>query len=466
MSVNALDLGDMDRRAVLVGGAAACGSMLLGAASPASAQSSDGPQAGDRVIVTNEDSCTLAVIDPTTDRMQATVNLTSFDEDSRPPFRFVTGGMVPSHGAMIQKPLYHGAISIHGCVPSPDSRLFATTGRGSSNVYLIDATSLKVLGNRPNPQAGPMTNPEAITTGILVGREPHEPTFTPTGKELWVAVRGEDRIAVIDVAKAPAELSGQAPPGSSIRGFIRTSPGPAMVWFADEGRVVFVISQKVPKVEVLTLDYDAAGYTAVRHRESLDISAQDRFGFTPFLKRAPTDNEVWASHKLADAVSTFAMEGSAARVVETIALGERARPNHVEFVENRSGKVAYVTLARIDDDGPGGVAASRIAIVDRSTPVGRRKVVGHFFSHGREAHGIWSDPSGTKLYVAHELDELPNTPNAGQTVSTAFDVSDPFRPRFIAQIPLGELELPSGRLRNKKSINLVYVRPGARSATA
>jgi hypothetical protein len=53
-----------------------------------------------------------------------------------------------------------------------------------------------------------------------------------------------------------------------------------------------------------------------------------------------------------------------------------------------------------------------------------------------------------------------------KTVCTAFDVSDPFQPRFIAQIPLGALQLPSGELRNKKSINLVYVRPGERGQTA
>jgi len=45
-------------------------------------------------------------------------------------------------------------------------------------------------------------------------------------------------------------------------------------------------------------------------------------------------------------------------------------------------------------------------------------------------------------------------------------VSDPFSPRFITQIPLGNLTLPSGELRNKKSINLVYVRPGYRGQTA
>ena len=58
------------------------------------------------------------------------------------------------------------------------------------------------------------------------------------------------------------------------------------------------------------------------------------------------------------------------------------------------------------------------------------------------------------------------TPNAGQTVCSAFDVSDPLKPVFIAQIPLGNLTLPSGALRNKKSINLVYVRVGAKGQTA
>jgi hypothetical protein len=93
-------------------------------------------------------------------------------------------------------------------------------------------------------------------------------------------------------------------------------------------------------------------------------------------------------------------------------------------------------------------------------------MVGSFFSHGREAHGLWTNPENTLLYVAHEQDELPATPGAGQTVCSAFDVSDPFAPVFLAQIPLGSLALPSGALRNKKSINLVYVRVGEKGQTA
>jgi hypothetical protein len=138
----------------------------------------------------------------------------------------------------------------------------------------------------------------------------------------------------------------------------------------------------------------------------------------------------------------------------------------VEFVANARGSVVYASLARVDDGGPGGTAASQIAIVDRAARPGERKMVGRFFTHGREAHGLWTNPENTLLYVAHEQDELPGAPNAGQTVCSAFDVSDPFKPVFIAQIPLGSLTLPSGALRNKKSINLVYVRPGTKGQTA
>src|SRR5688572_17518886 len=89
-------------------------------------------QPGDRVYITNEDSNTIAVIDPRSNTVETSINLTSFDEDARPPFRLVTAGVMPTHAAMIHKPLYHGCIDAHGAVPAPDGRLLATSGRGSS----------------------------------------------------------------------------------------------------------------------------------------------------------------------------------------------------------------------------------------------------------------------------------------------------------------------------------------------
>ena len=420
-------------------------------------------QPEDRVFITNEDSNTISVIDPRRNAVDTTINLTSFDEDPRPPFRFVTAGIAPAHAAMIHKPLYHGCIDAHGAVPSPDGRMLATSGRGSSNVYLIDAAGTRVIGNVANPFAGPTTNPERLSSGVLVGREPHEPTFTRNGKELWVTLRGEDRIAILDVERA-ARQAGGTEAGAILR-FVSTVSGPAQVWFSDDGRIAFVASQKVSRVDVLRLNPDENGYSRPERLTTLDIAAQDKPGFTPFLKTSPDGAEVWFSHKLADAVSCRAT-AEPFGALGLVALGSMARPNHVEFVENRRGRVVYASLARVDDNGPGGIASSQIAIIERSAPAAQRKVVGSFFSRGREAHGLWTNPANDLLYIAHEQDELPGTPGAGQTVCSAFDVSDPLNPRFLAQIPLGSLKLPSGELRNKKSINLVYVRPGYRGQTA
>ena len=436
------------------------------AGTPASAHPSAGIDPRDRVFITNEDSNTVSVINPVTNTVESTVNLTSFDEDPRPPFRYVTAGVAPTHAAMIHKPLYHGCIGAHGAVPSPDGRLLATSGRGSSNVYLIDAEQRRVIGNAPNPAAGPATNAERLSSGLMVGREPHEPTFTRSGKELWVTIRGEDRIAILDVDRAVRLLKGTDAVGSTaIRQFLPTLSGPAQVWFNREGTLAFVVSQKVSQLDVFRVNANAEGHSRPQRVSTLDISTQDKPGFTPFLKTTPDGAELWFSHKLADSVSCRSTQGGF-DLLDTVSLGAGARPNHVEFVSNARGSVVYASLARIDDGGPGGVAASPIAIIDRSAPSGQRKVVGTFFSHGREAHGLWTNPENTLLYVAHEQDELPGTPNAGQTVCSAFDVSNPLKPAFIAQIPLGALALPSGALRNKKSINLVYVRVGAKGQTA
>ena len=110
----------------------------------------------DRVFITNEDSNTISVIDPMSNKVDTTINLTSFDEDARPPFRFITGGVMPTHAAMIHKPLYHGCIDAHGAVPNPDGTLLATSGRGSSNIYLIDAVNRLVLGGSDDQPRAPI----------------------------------------------------------------------------------------------------------------------------------------------------------------------------------------------------------------------------------------------------------------------------------------------------------------------
>jgi DNA-binding beta-propeller fold protein YncE len=412
----------------------------------------------DRVFVTCADSATVAVIDPGRNVVAATVNLTSFDEDPRPPFRFVTGGVTPSHAAMVQKPLYHGAIGLHGAAPSPDQSMIAAVGRGSSNVYFIDTRSLAVVGNRANPQAGATTNAERVSDGIVVGRDPCGASFAPQGRELWVAVRGADRVAVLDAALARRAAAGEDV--AALRAMLPTVNGPSHAWFAPDGATAFVAAQKTAQLDVFETNPDGDGFTHPKRRVTLDTALSDRFGFTPYIKASPDGRELWMVHKLADRLSAISVAAPHDRLDE-IGLGDGARPNQVEFVWNARGRALYASLSRVDDGGPGGAPSSRIAVIDQSAAPGQRPIVGAFYSLGRAASGLWTNPAATRLYIAHEQDEPAGTPDAGQAIVTCFDVSDPFAPRFVARIPLGDVKLPSGMLRNRRAVSLAYVRPGA-----
>jgi DNA-binding beta-propeller fold protein YncE len=160
---------------------------------------------------------------------------------------------------------------------------------------------------------------------------------------------------VLDLARMKDESAGAAPRGASLRGFVPTVEGPAQVWFGKDGSTAFVASQKVAKIDVLSVTYDGEGFSRATRTATLDIAARDKFGFSPFLKLSPDGREMWVTHKLADAVSVVDAAGEA-RVIETVDLGAAARPNHVEFVENARGRVVYVSLARVDDGGPDGAA--------------------------------------------------------------------------------------------------------------
>ena len=77
-------------------------------------------------------------------------------------------------------PLYHGQLLVHGLGFSPDHHTIAVVSIGSNSVAFIDT----------------VTN--AIKNITYVGRSPHEAFFTPDGKEVWVTVRGENYISVLD----------------------------------------------------------------------------------------------------------------------------------------------------------------------------------------------------------------------------------------------------------------------------
>ncbi|WP_284947884.1 YncE family protein [Acidisoma cladoniae] len=63
---------------------------------------------------------------------------------------------------------------------SPDHRTLAVVSIGSNSVSFIDTAT------------------NAVKHTNYVGRAPHEAFFTPDGKEVWITVRGENYVDVLD----------------------------------------------------------------------------------------------------------------------------------------------------------------------------------------------------------------------------------------------------------------------------
>src|SRR6516164_6716820 len=145
----------------------------------------------DRVYCADQTSNTISVIDPSEDKLLGVIRL---------------GDPVP--GAL--SPVYKGQLLVHGLGYSPDSKLLAVVSIGSNSVTLIETATNRIRGR------------------LYVGRSPHEAFFTKDGSELWVTVRGENYVSVID----PVQMK------ETRR--LELANGPGMTIFSPDGRYGFV----------------------------------------------------------------------------------------------------------------------------------------------------------------------------------------------------------------------------------
>jgi YVTN family beta-propeller protein len=150
----------------------------------------------------NQTSNTVSVIDPSNNKLLGVIRLGD-----------------PVRGAL--SPLYRGQLLVHGLGYSPDGKTLAVVSIASNSVALIETATNKV---------------KKI---IYVGRSPHEAFYTPDGRELWVSVRGEDYISVID----PVQMI-------EIRR-IQLANGPGMTIFGTDGHYAFVCSSFTAELAVV-----------------------------------------------------------------------------------------------------------------------------------------------------------------------------------------------------------------------
>ena len=115
----------------------------------------------DRVYAAEQFSNTVSVTDPADNKLLGVIRLGD-----------------PTPGNL--SPLYRGQLLVHGMGFSHDHRTIAVVSIGSNSVTFIDTAT------------------NAVKHTTYVGRSPHEAFFSPDGKEVWVTVRGENYVAVLD----------------------------------------------------------------------------------------------------------------------------------------------------------------------------------------------------------------------------------------------------------------------------
>jgi len=315
---------------------------------PFAAAAPDFPISGrDRVYAAEQFSNTVSVIDPSTNKNLGVIRL----GDPQP---------------MNLSPLYRGQVLVHGMGFSPDRKTIAVVSIASNSVTFIDTATNKVKHT------------------TYVGRSPHEAFFSQDGSEVWVTVRGEDYVAVLDGVTYAEKTR------------ITVPNGPGMTIFSPDGRYGYVCSSFTPEtVVVSTQTHEIVG------------RVQQVSPFCPNIAASPDGEQVWLTLKDVGKTMVFAAKPpfQVLRVIDTGPI-----TNHVNFVQTPRGQFAYVTIGGLNQ-----VKAFRTTDFEQvaTIPVGDLP------------HGIWPSGDGTRVYVGIEN---------GDTV-TAIDTS---ANRVIATIPNGQ----------------------------
>lgn len=334
----------------------ACGLAIATTSAVAWAGQVPGPESGpnipvnhtDRVYAAEQFSNTVSVIDPADNALLGVIRLGD-----------------PSPGNL--SPLYRGQLLVHGLGFSPDHRTLAVVSIGSNSVTFIDTAT------------------NAIKHVTYIGRSPHEAFFTPGGEEVWVTVRGENYVSVID-ARTYEEKTRIVVPG-----------GPGMQIFSPDGKYGYICSSFNPETVVVTVaDHQIVGHVV------------QTSPFCPNIAASPDGKQVWMTLKDVGKVEVFDAKPPF-NVLKLIDTGPIT--NHVNFARNGKGLFAYVTV--------GGLNMVKVFHVPDATLVATIPL-------GKLPHGLWPSGDGKRMYVGIEngdtltaIDTLTNKVMADVSIGQA-----------------------------------------------
>jgi len=311
----------------------------------------------DRVYAGEQFSNTVSVTDPVDGRLLGVIRL---------------GDPQPGNFS----PLYRGQVLVHGLGFSPNGRTLAVVSIGSNSVTFIDTAT------------------NAVKHTTYVGRSPHEAFFTRDGKEVWVTVRGEDYVSVID------------PQIYAEKARLKTPNGPGMTIFSPDGRYGFVCSSFTPELVV----FDVASHTQV-------ASVPQPSPFCPNIAATPDGKQVW--YTLKDIGATVVIDAhppfAQLKMINTGPL-----TNHVNLIATPKGQFAYVSI--------GGLNQVQVFRTDNFEKVATIPV-------GRLPHGVWPSGDGKRIFVGLENDD-------------ALAIIDTATNTVIGNVPIGQAPQAIGYVPN------------------
>jgi YVTN family beta-propeller protein len=227
---------------------------------------------------------------------------------------------------------------------SPNHRTLVVVSVGSNSVAFIDTAT-----NRVKHIA-------------YVGRAPHEAFFTPDGKEVWITVRGEDFVQVLDGETYQPTLRMQVP------------NGPGMTIFSPDGEYGYVCSSFTPETVVIdTKTHEIVG------------RVKQASPFCPDIAATPDGKQVWFTLKDIGKTQVFNAKPPFASIS---VLDTGPITNHVNFARNTNGQFAYVTVGGLNE-------------VKVFTTSDQPELVATILT-GELPHGLWPSGDGTRIYVGLE----------------------------------------------------------------
>ena len=233
--------------------------------------------------------------------------------------------------------------STHDLAISRDGRRLYATNLASGRVSVIDTTKRETIAS------------------IYTGERCHVVALSNDDSQLWVANIGDNTISIVDTTTF------------RILGTIPVSKGPTGLTFSHDGRYAFVSSQGEKTVGVI----DTASHEVIK---TIPVGAN------PHFLVVSRSGFVWGVNTGENDV--YVLDSENHEKVGAFTVGDK--PQQIAFAyKGTQGPIAYVTVGSLNK------------VIGLSGDPKNLKVVDEI-AVGDGPNGIWSNPEGTRLFVAHD----------------------------------------------------------------